>query len=224
VEDACAPSRHGPPEFGNPGVAGPFVRVTTGRSAATITAPSRPKAGTSSSRNQVSWSGAPPPAALTPAPPRSTRCSCPAGLTRRPRAGNRHAEDRVRAGRLTKGELDLRVGQAFTARTHAELAAVTVRLPAEPTTAKPPAHARPRSERPVLRPGPCSPWRPRFARAYGRSDSSRPGPGIPGAIRPRSRLAGLPGHLHLPVRGGHDLVAKRGGAGRVVLKRHSGVT
>ena len=34
-------------------------------------------------------------------------------------------------GQLTAGELDARVGQALTARTYAELAAVTVSIPAE---------------------------------------------------------------------------------------------
>ena len=38
--------------------------------------------------------------------------------------------------RLAKDEFDLRVGQAFVARTHAELAAVTAGLPAEPATAE----------------------------------------------------------------------------------------
>ena len=67
-------------------------------------------------------------------------------------------------GRLLKDEFDLRVGQAFTARTHTELAAVTAGLPAEPTTAGPvragpltagpPAPARAESEPPVVRPGP----------------------------------------------------------------------
>jgi len=41
-------------------------------------------------------------------------------------------------GRLTTVELDLRVGQAFTARTYAELAVVTADIPAEPTAAYPP--------------------------------------------------------------------------------------
>ncbi len=41
-------------------------------------------------------------------------------------------------GRLTKDELDLRVGQAFTARTYAGLAVVTADIPAEPTAAQPP--------------------------------------------------------------------------------------
>jgi hypothetical protein len=45
--------------------------------------------------------------------------------------------------RLAKDEFDLRVGQAFAARTHAELAAVTAGLPAEPTTAREPATAKP---------------------------------------------------------------------------------
>ena len=57
-------------------------------------------------------------------------------------------------GRLAKDEFDLRVGQAFAARTHAELAAVTASLPAEPTTAKPPRPARTEVEPPVVRPGP----------------------------------------------------------------------
>src|SRR5438552_2538375 len=62
-------------------------------------------------------------------------------------------------GRLAKDEFDLRVGHAFAARTHAELAAVTAGLPAEPTTAGPltagpPAPARAQIEPPVVRPGP----------------------------------------------------------------------
>jgi hypothetical protein len=45
--------------------------------------------------------------------------------------------------RLAKDDFDLRVGQAFAARTHAELAAVTAGLPAEPATANEPATAEP---------------------------------------------------------------------------------
>jgi len=63
--------------------------------------------------------------------------------------------------RLAKGEFDLRVGQAFAARTHAELAAITADLPAEPATAdepatatRPPTPARVQSDPLVLRPGP----------------------------------------------------------------------
>ena len=61
-------------------------------------------------------------------------------------------------GMLAKDELDLRVGQAFAARTHAELAAVTADLPAEPTTvqpttAEPTTPARAQIEPPVVRPG-----------------------------------------------------------------------
>jgi len=61
--------------------------------------------------------------------------------------------------RLAKDEFDLRVGQAFVARTHAELAAVTAGLPAEPATADEPATAEPAmaacaySEPPAVRPG-----------------------------------------------------------------------
>jgi len=57
-------------------------------------------------------------------------------------------------GRLAKDEFDLRVGQAFAARTHAELAVVTAGLPAEATTAGPPAPARAQIEPPVVRPVP----------------------------------------------------------------------
>ena len=75
-----------------------------------------------------------------------------AGLARRPRAGDRHSQDRVRAGQLAKDEFDLRVSQAFASRTYAELAAVTADLPTEPTAAQPSKSARARSEQPVLRP------------------------------------------------------------------------
>jgi hypothetical protein len=57
-------------------------------------------------------------------------------------------------GMLAKDEFDLRVSQAFASRTHAELAAVTADLPAEPTTAKPPKPAYTQGEQPVLRTGP----------------------------------------------------------------------
>jgi DUF1707 SHOCT-like domain len=66
--------------------------------------------------------------------------------------------------RLAKGEFDLLVGQAFAARTHAELAAVTAGLPArppaateptaaDPATARPLAPARAPNEPPAVRPG-----------------------------------------------------------------------
>jgi Domain of unknown function (DUF1707) len=45
-------------------------------------------------------------------------------------------------GQLTAGELDARVGQVLTARTYAELAAVTVSIPAEADLARPPQPAR----------------------------------------------------------------------------------
>ena len=38
-------------------------------------------------------------------------------------------------GRLTKDELDTRIGQAFTSKTYADLAAVTADLPASPAAA-----------------------------------------------------------------------------------------
>ena len=45
-------------------------------------------------------------------------------------------------GQLTAGELDARVGQALTARTYAELTAVTVSIPAGSDLARPPKPAR----------------------------------------------------------------------------------
>ena len=46
-------------------------------------------------------------------------------------------------GQLTAGELDARVGQALTARTYAELAAVTLSIPARSDLARPkPARAQ----------------------------------------------------------------------------------
>ena len=53
-------------------------------------------------------------------------------------------------GQLTAGELDARVGQALTARTYAELAAVTLSIPARSDLARPkPARAQPqRPQRP----------------------------------------------------------------------------
>jgi Domain of unknown function (DUF1707) len=50
-------------------------------------------------------------------------------------------------GQLTAGELDARVGQALTARTYAELAAVTLSIPARSDLARAPkpAPAQPRN-------------------------------------------------------------------------------
>ena len=53
-------------------------------------------------------------------------------------------------GRLIKDELDLRVGQAFAARTYADLAALTADLPAGLAAARPPRQpATPPARRPV---------------------------------------------------------------------------
>lgn len=57
-------------------------------------------------------------------------------------------------GRLTKGEFDLRVGQALASRTYAELAALTADIPAGQATAKPSSPARAQGGQPVLRTGP----------------------------------------------------------------------
>ena len=56
-------------------------------------------------------------------------------------------------GMLAKDEFDERVGQAFAARTHGDLVALTADLPALPIMAQPPTPARAAGEQPVLRPG-----------------------------------------------------------------------
>ena len=57
-------------------------------------------------------------------------------------------------GRLTKGELDLRVGHALASRTVAELTALTADLPAGPPVAPPPRKAsRPRPENTAVKNG-----------------------------------------------------------------------
>ncbi|MGO8728730.1 MAG: DUF1707 domain-containing protein [Streptosporangiaceae bacterium] len=66
-------------------------------------------------------------------------------------ADREHVIDLLKAafvqGRLTKDELDARAGQALTARTYAELAALTADIPARPPAARPPAApARPAAE------------------------------------------------------------------------------
>ena len=52
-------------------------------------------------------------------------------------------------GQLTAGDLDARVGEVLTARTYAELSAVTVSIPAAADLARPlkPARAQPRRAR-----------------------------------------------------------------------------
>jgi Domain of unknown function (DUF1707) len=58
-------------------------------------------------------------------------------------------------GRLTKGEFDARVGHALASRTHADLAALTTDLPANPATPRRPQRApRPRRlENPAIKRG-----------------------------------------------------------------------
>src|SRR6516164_9401724 len=56
-------------------------------------------------------------------------------------------------GRLTRGELDLRAGQAYCSRTYAELAAATADIRPSPPVTRPVI-------RPVTRPGPVPAWPP----------------------------------------------------------------
>lgn len=79
------------------------------------------------------------------------------GLLRASHADREHVIDTLKdafvQGRLTKDELDLRAGRAFTSRTYADLAALTADIPAGPTSARPPRKpARARARRPVSKP------------------------------------------------------------------------
>jgi len=84
------------------------------------------------------------------------------GYLRASHADREQVIDTVKAafvkGRLTMGELDVRVGQALAARTHAELAAVTAGIPAGSDLARPPKPARAQPQRPgnrLVNPGVC---------------------------------------------------------------------
>jgi Domain of unknown function (DUF1707) len=72
------------------------------------------------------------------------------GHLRAARADREHVIDLLKAafvqGRLTKDELDARTGQALTARTYAQLAALTDDIPAGPQTARPPVRQQNRQQ------------------------------------------------------------------------------
>jgi hypothetical protein len=76
------------------------------------------------------------------------------GRMRVSHADREHVVDALKAafvqGRLTRDELDARVGLALAARTYADLATLTADLPAEPnrTLAPMPARAQPPAARP----------------------------------------------------------------------------
>ena len=55
-------------------------------------------------------------------------------------------------GLLTKGELDVELGQALAARTYAQLAAVIADIPARSSVAQPPKSARAHLQRPGSKP------------------------------------------------------------------------
>jgi hypothetical protein len=71
------------------------------------------------------------------------------GHVRAANADREHVIDLLKAafvqGRLNKDELDARAGQAFTARTYAELAALTADIPAGPSPRPPRQPARPQN-------------------------------------------------------------------------------
>jgi hypothetical protein len=79
-------------------------------------------------------------------------------------------------GRFTKDEFDLRVSQAFAARTYAELAALTADLPPCPPAAGPARPPAPVRRRPLARaaaPQPAQAAFPGLALSQGRSCSAR---------------------------------------------------
>ena len=80
------------------------------------------------------------------------------GRVRASHADREHVIDVLKAafvqGRLAKDEFEARIGQALASRTYAELAVVTIDVPAEPPPAQLPMPARAQDPKPVLRPGP----------------------------------------------------------------------
>jgi hypothetical protein len=80
------------------------------------------------------------------------------------RAGHADREQVIEAlktafvdGRLTKNELAARTGRALTARTYADLAALTADIPAEPAPARPAAVVPVPAEPAAVVPGPARP-------------------------------------------------------------------
>ena len=79
------------------------------------------------------------------------------GHLRAAHADREHVIDTLKTafveGRLSKDELDARAGQAFTARTYAELAALTADIPADPPAPRPPRRSARRRGGPARTPG-----------------------------------------------------------------------
>ena len=76
------------------------------------------------------------------------------GHLRASHADREHVVDMLKAafvqGRVTKGELDARLGQAFASRTYAELAAVTADIPARQVADQPPGNPARAQGRPAM--------------------------------------------------------------------------
>jgi Domain of unknown function (DUF1707) len=79
------------------------------------------------------------------------------GHLRAAHADREHVIDMLKTafveGQLSKDELDARAGQAFSARTYAELAALTADIPADPPAPRPPRRAARRQPGPARTPG-----------------------------------------------------------------------
>ena len=83
----------------------------------------------------------------------STRPRPPTRVARRSCAGDPRPQGRVGEGRLTRDELDARVGQASIARTYAELGTLTADLPAGRAAMWPPREAAEAQTRPAAQTG-----------------------------------------------------------------------
>jgi hypothetical protein len=95
----------------------------------------------------------------------------PAASRDRLRAGHADREQVIEAlktafvdGRLSKNELAARTGRALTARTYADLAALTADIPAEPAPARPAAVVPVLAEPAAVVPGPTRPPAPPIRR------------------------------------------------------------
>ena len=86
--------------------------------------------------------------------PGDQKAAAARGRLRASHADREHVIDTLKTafvqGRLTKDELDLRVGQTFASRTYAELARVTADVPAGLTAGAPPPQPGPAGARPPM--------------------------------------------------------------------------
>ena len=94
---------------------------------------------------------------------RAAAAAAARGYLRASRADREQVIDALKVafvqGRLTKDELDARAGQALTARTYADLAALTADIPTGPSARPPRQPARPQNRTAQNRTAPAHPVR-----------------------------------------------------------------